>query len=120
VVDDDDDGRELARRILLESNARVLAAGSAAEALALIGAHRPVLMISDIGMPEVDGFTLLKTVRGLGEARGGALPAIALTAFARPEDRAQALEAGFAAHLVKPVEPQQLLAAVAGIVGPTS
>jgi CheY-like chemotaxis protein len=116
VVDDDEDGRELARRVLVECNARVLSAGSAADALALVESQRPDMMISDIGMPEMDGFTLLKNVRALGEARGGALPAIALTAFARPEDRAQALEAGFAAHLVKPVEPQQLLAAIAAAV----
>jgi CheY-like chemotaxis protein len=116
VVDDDEDGRELARRVLVECNARVLSAGSAADALALVESQRPDMMISDIGMPEMDGFTLLKSVRALGEARGGALPAIALTAFARPEDRAQALEAGFAAHLVKPVEPQQLLAAIAAAV----
>jgi CheY-like chemotaxis protein len=71
-------------------------------------------------MPEVDGFELLGWVRGLGRERGGNVPAIALTAFARSEDRLRALEAGFSAHISKPVEPGELIAAVAGIVGPSS
>ena len=117
VVDDDADGRELARRVLGECEAKVLTAGSAAEALSLIESHKPDVLVSDIGMPEVDGFSLLRSIRGLGAARGGGLPAVALTAFARPEDRTQALRAGFAAHLTKPVEPPELLATVAGVAG---
>ncbi len=117
VVDDDDDGRELARRVLLECDAQVLTAASAAEALSLIETQKPDLMISDIGMPDIDGFGLLERVRMLGRERGGALPAVALTAFARPEDRMQALGAGFSAHLAKPVEPPELLATVAALVG---
>jgi CheY-like chemotaxis protein len=69
-------------------------------------------------MPDVDGFELLHWVRELGRSRGGNLPALALTAFARSEDRLRALEAGFSAHISKPVEPNELLAAVAGVVGP--
>ena len=120
VVDDDADGRELARRVLLECEAQVFCAANAAEALSLIESERPDVLVSDIGMPDVDGFSLLRRVRGLGEAAGGDLPAVALTAFARPEDRTQALRAGFAAHLVKPVEPPELLATVAGVVGRTA
>ena len=120
VVDDDADGRELARRVLGECEAKVVTAASAAEALSLVESRRPDVLVSDIGMPDMDGFALLKRIRSLGEARGGDLPAIALTAFARPEDRTQALRAGFAAHLTKPVEPPELLATVASVAGRTA
>ncbi len=119
VVDDDADGRELARRVLSESEAEVLVAGNAADALVLVEAQRPDVLVSDIGMPEVDGFELLKRIRALGTERGGDLPAIALTAFARSQDRTQALRAGFVAHLTKPVEPPELLATVASATGRT-
>ncbi|WP_299761811.1 ATP-binding protein [Ramlibacter sp.] len=112
VVDDDPDGRELACRILQEHGAQVLAAASASEALQLVRSQRPQVMVSDIGMPDVDGFGLLRMVRALGPAGGGDLRAIALTAFTRNEDRQHVLESGFGAHLVKPMEPQRLLAAV--------
>jgi CheY-like chemotaxis protein len=69
-------------------------------------------------MPEVDGFELLSRVRSLGREHGGHLPAVALTAFARSEDRLRALEAGFSAHISKPVEPSELIATVASLVGP--
>ena len=75
------------------------------------------MLVSDIGMPDVDGFELLRRVRALGEARGGNLPAIALTAFARSEDRTRALRAGFLVHVSKPVEPSELVATVASVVG---
>jgi len=81
-------------------------------------ADAPDLLISDLGMPEVDGFELLSWVRGLGRDRGGLTPAIALTAFARSEDRLRALEAGFNSHISKPVEPSELIAAVASLVRP--
>jgi CheY-like chemotaxis protein len=74
-------------------------------------------LISDIGMPVVDGYELLKRVRELGVAKGGHLPAIALTAFARSEDRTRALRAGFLVHVSKPVEPAELVATVASVVG---
>ena len=80
-------------------------------------AHRPDVLISDIGMPDADGFELLKRVRALGPGRGGQVPAIALTAFARSEDRTRALRAGFVVHLSKPVEPSELIAAVASVSG---
>jgi len=77
------------------------------------------VILSDIGMPNVDGYELLRRVRALGAARGGGLPAIALTAFARSEDRTRALRAGFLMHIAKPVEPAELAAAVASVVGRT-
>ena len=92
-------------------------AGAADEALSLVEREQPQVLVSDIGMPHVDGFELLKRVRALGPAKGGAVPAIALTAFARAEDRTQALHAGFAVHVAKPVEPSELVATVASVVG---
>ena len=91
-------------------------AGDAAEALAAIEQGRPDLLISDLGMPGVDGFELLARVRALGPERGGDVPALALTAFARSEDRMRALDAGFMAHISKPVEPTELIAAVEALV----
>jgi len=114
VVDDEADARELIKRILSDCHADVLTAATATEALALLQAERPDLLVSDIGMPEVDGFQLLDQVRALGPARGGNLPAIALTAFARSEDRIKALACGFLTHISKPVEPAELIAKVAG------
>ena len=77
------------------------------------------MLVSDIGMPEVDGYELLRRVRLLGEERGGKVPAIALTAFARSEDRTRALRAGFLVHVSKPVEPSELIATVASVAGRT-
>jgi PAS domain S-box-containing protein len=120
VVDDDRDARELIARILTDCHAHVALAANASDALEQFQAGPPDLLISDLGMPEVDGFELLGRVRALGRERGGRVPAIALTAFARSEDRLRALEAGFSAHISKPVEPSELIAAVAGIVGPAT
>jgi CheY-like chemotaxis protein len=74
-------------------------------------------LVSDIGMPDTDGFELLRRVRALGPAKGGKIPAIALTAFARSEDRTRALRAGFLVHISKPVEPAELVATVASVAG---
>ncbi|MRW88679.1 response regulator [Duganella sp. FT80W] len=115
VVDDEDDARELIKRILNDCNAEVLTAATAAEALNLLQHERPDLMVSDLGMPEVDGYGLLDRIRALGPSRGGDLPAIALTAFARSEDRIKALSSGFLAHIAKPVEPTELIAKVAAM-----
>jgi PAS domain S-box-containing protein len=120
VVDDDRDARELIARILTDCQATVALAANAHEALELFQAEPPDLLISDLGMPDMDGFELVSRVRALGRERGGRVPAIALTAFARSEDRLRALEAGFSAHISKPVEPGELIAAVAGIVGPAT
>jgi CheY-like chemotaxis protein len=120
VVDDTRDGRELIARILTDCHARVRVAASAREAFEALQAERPDVLISDLGMPEVDGFELIGWVRALPRAEGGQLPAIALTAFARPEDRLKALEAGFSTHISKPVEPGELIAAVASVATPTA
>jgi PAS domain S-box-containing protein len=119
VVDDDRDSRELMARILSDCHASVRTAASAREGFELFRAATPDLLISDLGMPEVDGFELLQWVRALGREHGGNVPAVALTAFARSEDRLRALEAGFSAHISKPVEPSELIAAVAALVGPS-
>ena len=92
-------------------------AASSAEALRLVEKERPDVLVSDIGMPDVDGFELLRRIRNLGESRGGKVPAIALTAFARSEDRTQALRRGFQVHVAKPVEPAELIATVASVAG---
>jgi signal transduction histidine kinase/ActR/RegA family two-component response regulator len=119
VVDDQADGRDLIKRVLAECNGEVLTASTAGEALSVVERERPHVLVSDIGMPDVDGYELLRRVRALGLTRGGKIPAIALTAFARSEDRTRALRAGFSAHLTKPVEPSELVATVASVVGRT-
>ena len=117
VVDDQTDARDLIKRVLEDCGAEVLTAGTADEALALVEAQRPDVLVSDIGMPDADGFELLRRVRALGPERGGKVPAIALTAFARSEDRTRALRAGFLVHVSKPVDPSELVATVASVAG---
>ena len=112
VVDDDRDARELIARILADCHASVRLAASAREAFDLLRADPPDLLISDLGMPDVDGLELLSWVRALPREAGGQVAAIALTAFARSEDRLKALEAGFGAHVSKPVEQTELMAAI--------
>jgi len=120
VVDDDRDNRELIKRILADCGATVRIAASAREAFTAFREQVPNLLITDLGMPEVDGFELLDWVRQLPRDQGSQAPAIALTAFARSEDRLRALEAGFSAHISKPVEPSELIATVAAVVGPSA
>lgn len=117
VVDDEADARTLIRRLLEDREANVRTAGSAAEAMALFLAERPDVLVSDIGMPGEDGYALIGQVRALGPGQGGATPALALTAYARSEDRLKALLAGFQMHLAKPVETLELLATVASLAG---
>jgi CheY-like chemotaxis protein len=117
VVDDEADARELVRRVLEASNAIVITASSAAEGLELLRRERPHVLLSDIGMPEEDGYALLRKIRDLPPSEGGSIPAGALTAFARSEDRRRALMAGFQLHVPKPVEPTELLAVVANLAG---
>ncbi|MDN2709452.1 ATP-binding protein [Janthinobacterium sp. SUN118] len=111
LVDDEADARELTERILRDSHADVHSADSAAQALQLLASVQPHVLVSDIGMPGVDGFDLLAQLRACVPA--DALPALALTAFARPQDRQQALDSGFQAYISKPLDPLELLAAVA-------
>jgi len=115
LVDDEADARELISRILRDCGCTVQCAANAAEAVALARAAKYDLLLSDIGMPDVDGFELLSRIRALGPARGGALPAIALTAFARSEDRLRALETGFLDHVPKPIEPSELIATIESV-----
>ncbi len=119
VVDDEPDARELIARVLADCGAEVFSANTANDALLLAEEQRPDVLISDIGMPDVDGFDLLRRVRALGSARGGRIPAIALTAFARSQDRTRALQAGFLVHVAKPVEASELIATVATVAGRT-
>jgi CheY-like chemotaxis protein/anti-sigma regulatory factor (Ser/Thr protein kinase) len=113
VVDDEHDSLDLLQRVLEESGAVVHAASSADQALALVRQLRPPVLLSDIGMPGTDGYELLRRVRKLQQEAPWPLEAIALTAFARPEDRQRALAAGFARHLTKPMNPAEVVAAVA-------
>jgi len=113
VVDDEPDARELVRRVLEEAGAHVETTSDAASALAALPLYRPHAFVSDIGMPGVDGYELLRRVRALAPEEGGAVPAIALTAFARPDDRARALERGFDAHVAKASNPLEVVSAVA-------
>ena len=117
VVDDEADARELIKRILTDCHAEVRTAASAAEAIRMFRQAPPDVLISDLGMPDVDGFELLTWVRDLGPGAHGEVPALALTAFARSEDKVRALEAGFEAHLPKPVEPSELITVVANLAG---
>jgi PAS domain S-box-containing protein len=117
VVDDEPDARALVRRLLEDCEAVVASAGSAKEAIALLEANRFDVLVSDIGMPDADGYELINWVRALGIAKGGNIPAIALTAYARTEDRVKAIAAGFQMHVVKPVEPVELVTMVAGAAG---
>jgi PAS domain S-box-containing protein len=113
VVDDDRDSRELFEVILRHSGAAVTAAPSVAEALVALRRVRPDVLVCDLAMPGADGFALIREVRSWALAQGGAVPALALTAYARLEDRERALEAGFQLHLSKPAEPDDVVEAVA-------
>jgi signal transduction histidine kinase/ActR/RegA family two-component response regulator len=115
VVDDEPDARDVIRRLLEGCEADVRVAGSATEAIELIRSHRPDVLVSDIGMPGEDGYSLIRRLRALPSEDGGSTPAIALTAYARSEDRIQVLRRGFQMHAVKPVEPAELLAMVASL-----
>ncbi len=116
AVDDEPDTRELLKVGLGQCGAEVIAVGSAAEALEAIEAAVPDLLISDIGMPGEDGYALIRRVRELPAEGGGKVPAIALTAYARVEDRMQALRAGYQMHVPKPVELAELVAVAASLV----
>ena len=113
VIDDERDSRVLLKRILEECEAKVTVAASAEEGLAALRQQKADVIVSDIGMPGTDGYQFIRAVRQLGENEGGTSPAIALTAFARSEDRQRAMLAGFDMHISKPVEPAELIAVVA-------
>ncbi len=117
LVDDEADSRELLKLVLDLCGAEVTTANSAAEAFAAFAGRKFDILISDIGMPGEDGFSLIGRIRDLPNEEGGAVPAIALTAYARSEDRVQALRSGFQMHVAKPVEPIELIVAVANLAG---
>jgi signal transduction histidine kinase/DNA-binding response OmpR family regulator len=117
VVDDEPDARELLKRILSEYEAQVDVAASASEAMTCIAAQVPDLLLSDIGMPGVDGYELLRTIRRLAPESGGQIPAVALTAFARSEDRQRALLTGYQSHIAKPVQAAELITVIASVAG---
>ncbi len=112
AVDDDDDALEMLREILEAAGAKVMTARTGAEALHLLTQERPQVLVCDIGMPGMDGFELITRVRHLPVVEGGGVPAAALTAYARSEDRTRALRAGYQMHLSKPIDPEELLASV--------
>lgn len=112
VVDDDDDSRAIIATILENAGAAVIRAHSVAAAFDSLERRLPDLVISDIGMPDEDGYSFMRRVRALPASEGGALPAIALTAYARSEDRSAVMAAGFHQHLAKPVEPATLIETV--------
>ena len=116
VVDDEPDTRELLKAGIEQCGAEVTAVSSASEAFAAMSTVVPDVLISDIGMPVEDGYTLIRRVRRLPDDSGGKVPAIALTAYARVEDRLQALRAGYHMHVPKPVELAELVAVVASLV----
>ncbi len=115
VIDDEPDARTLIQRVLARCNATVTIAASAAEGIEAVKKHHPDMILSDIGMPEEDGYAFLAKLRQLSDAEGGDTPAVALTAFARAEDRRRALMAGFQMHLPKPVEFSELLAVASNL-----
>jgi signal transduction histidine kinase/CheY-like chemotaxis protein len=117
VVDDERDACELLLHLLREAGADAQCETSAAAAYATLTAWRPDVLVSDIGMPHEDGYALITRVRNLPAEAGGGTPAIALTAFARPADRARALDAGYQSHLAKPLDPAGFIAEVARLAG---
>jgi PAS domain S-box-containing protein len=113
VVDDEPDARWFVARVLQECKAQVTAVGSASEALAVVSRLRPHVLVSDIGMPRIDGYELLRTIRDRRPEDGGQIPALALTAYASAEDRERAMAVGYQRHLAKPVDPSDLVDVVA-------
>lgn len=113
IVDDDPDARELIQRILVACEAIPVLAEGADDALSLVAASRPDVIVSDIGMPDQDGYSLISTLR----SQGIQSPAVALTAFASADDRIRSIEAGYQAHLPKPFEPMELLSLIARLSG---
>ncbi|MEH2151993.1 hybrid sensor histidine kinase/response regulator [Nostoc sp.] len=116
VVDDEADTRNFLSFMFEEYGAFATAVGSVDEALAVLEQAKPDILISDIGMSEQDGYTLIRKLRSLEQERGGRIPAIALTAYTREEDRLEALRAGFQQHLSKPIDPNKLIAAVVNVL----
>jgi len=116
VVDDQEDARILICRLIEESGGRCILAQSAAEALRVVSEEDVNILISDIGMPDVDGYELIRKIRAMHTSSARNIPAIALTAYARADDRQRALLAGYQMHVAKPVEPRELIAGIASLL----
>ncbi|QLE48746.1 GAF domain-containing protein [Nostoc sp. C057] len=116
VVDDDADMREFLPFMLEQYGATVTAVASAIAALTALSQSQPNLIISDIGMPEMDGYMLMRQIRSLKPEKGGTIPAIALTAYAGEMDYQQAIAAGFQQHISKPVDPEELVKAIGSLI----
>jgi len=116
VVDDDSETREVVRAILESAGALVATAASAEATRAVLRQSKPDVLIADIGMPNEDGYALIRSLRAGGPELSPDMPAIALTAHVRPEDVEEAMASGFQAHLAKPVDPSKLLSAVAATI----
>jgi signal transduction histidine kinase len=119
VVDDEPDTRQVISAVITRSGAEVKTCASAPEALETLKRWKPDILMSDIGMPEEDGYSLIRKVRSLSAESGGLIPAAALTAYAREEDRERALAAGFQMHVAKPISSGELISTVAGLAGRT-
>jgi CheY-like chemotaxis protein len=117
LVEDDDDSRKLLGTILKRYGARVTSTKSAKEALTVFQDELPDVMISDIGMPDEDGYELIRKLRLAPPDKGGLIPAIALTGYATRKDRERALTAGYQQHMAKPIEQRDLIDAIAALVG---
>jgi CheY-like chemotaxis protein len=113
IVEDEPDTREFLERFLRAYGADVVAVSTATEALAILPRCEADILVSDIGLPGMDGYDLIQQVRRMEVKHCGTIPAIALTAYARTEDRTRAFRAGYQAHLAKPVEPAELIATIA-------
>jgi len=109
VVEDEPDARELVGALLESRGARVLLTASAAEAQARLEQALPDVILSDISMPDVDGYEFMRTVRARPDERGGSIPSVALTAYASAQDKRRALDAGYDHHLPKPVDTEELV-----------
>jgi CheY-like chemotaxis protein len=117
VVEDDAGTRKFVAFALEQYQADVTAVESAQEALLLLAKEKPDILAIDIGMPKVDGYTLIRQIRAMTPEQGGQIPAIALTAYVGEQDQRQALAAGFQIHVPKPVEPAELVAVIAQLTG---
>jgi CheY-like chemotaxis protein len=120
VVEDGPSAVDLVVEMLGQSGADATGCGSVGTALPMVVRWRPDVLVSDIEMPEEDGYTLIRKVRALSPDAGGRTPAVALTAFNRPEDRIRSLRAGFSIHVSKPVDPDELIAIIANLAGRTA
>lgn len=119
LVDDETDTLDLLTYYLQNCGAHVMACTSSGEALKIFKQWRPDVLVSDIGMPGEDGYSFVRKVRSLSPEEGGRVPALALTAYAKAEDRVGILSAGFQLHISKPVDPAQLATIIAGLIGRT-